>query len=132
MKNLLPKQLQKDVDNLFALRAKRLTLQRQADAIKDDETMLAEAVLTSLHTLKLDSVRTQTATASIRRTVVAQLVDEASFLKWAQKPANRDCLKVDVHGDAFRARLKDGVKVPGVTPFTKEALTVNKAPDSTL
>jgi hypothetical protein len=112
------------IDNYAAARDLRLKAQHAVDDMAEKEGTLKSRVMDALRAEKLDGAKGKKATVAFRRSIVAQLVDEAKFLKWANTAGNLDCLKIGVVGEAYRARLTAGVKVPGVESFTKEDLSV--------
>lgn len=120
------KELGQLVDHLGTLRASRLKAQHAVDRMKEDEEKLGTTLAAALREAKLDGCRGVVASACFKRLQVAQIVDEDAFTEWALKKKNRDVLKVSVVGEAWRVRLADGVKVPGVTAFLKESLTVTE------
>ena len=119
--------LGKLIDTTWELRAKRLAAQRAVDAMEAEEKALNEQIGEALRKAKLDGGKGKAATAAFRRTQVAQVVDEDALLAWGKLKANRDVIKVGVVGEAWRARLADGVKVPGVETFLKEQVVLTKA-----
>lgn len=112
------------VDELWTAREARLKAQHAVDRLEEGEKELRSKVEALLREAKLDGAKGKLANAHFRRLQVPQLVDEEKFLKWAQKPDNRDCLKVGVNNEAWRARLGEGDKVPGVDSFIKETLAI--------
>lgn len=118
--------LGKLIDQTWELRAKRLAAQRAVDAMEEEEKALNEQIGEALRASKLDGAKGKAATAAFRRTQVAQVVDEDALLAWGKLKANRDVIKVGVVGEAWRARLADGVKVPGVEAFLKEQVVLTK------
>jgi hypothetical protein len=112
--------------SIAALIDEALALREQMNGLKERDDALRKAILAELQATSTDVVETPRAAAKIRRITVAQVDDEPAFLKWALLKANRDTLKVGVVGDAWRARLTAGVKVPGVTSFTREDLHIVK------
>ena len=115
------------IDDLILTREQRLMAQRTVDGMKEQEDALKADVVKELHKQKLDGAKGGNGMVSFKRLNVPQLVDEAKFLKWALKDENRDCMKVAVFAEGWRARLTAGVKVPGVDTFIKEDLTVTPA-----
>jgi hypothetical protein len=113
------------IDQCWSLRRERLAAQWEVDRLKESEDKATADVGEALRAAKLDSAKGMAGNASFRRQQVAQIVNEAEFLPWAIKKANIDCLKVGVVGEAWRLRIAEGVKVPGVEGFLKETVTIS-------
>lgn len=112
--------------SIAALINRALELREQMNVLKAEDEQVRKAILADLQESGSESAETIHAAAKIRRITVAQVDDEPAFLKWALVKTNRDCLKVGVVGDAWRARVTAGVKVPGVASFTREDLHIVK------
>lgn len=113
--------------NLATLIDRALEVSEQMAALKQEDAQLRQEIFRAMKASSAEVTETAKASAQIRRSTVAQIDDEQAFFDWAKLKANRDVLKVGVVGDAWRARLQSNVKVPGVSPFTRETLYVIKA-----
>jgi hypothetical protein len=114
------------VDTLITQQEQRLGLQRRVKTMKEDEDELALEIVKLLHDMKLDGAKGNAGSVGFRRLNVPQLVDETAFLKWVQArmQERKDMLKIGINNEAWRERVADGVKVPGVEGFVKETLGV--------
>lgn len=121
---ILKRTLTEGVDHLYALRTERLAAQHAVDLLEEREKAIRANIENLLRDAKLDGHAGKHARAYFQRIQVPQLVDDEVFLKWASRKANRDVLKVGVNNEAWRARLADGVTVPGTEAFLKETLAV--------
>lgn len=115
--------LSKEIDALYTLRAKRLAAQHKVDKLEAEEKELNKALLAKLHSAKLEGIAGQKGAAKILRQDVAQVEDEDALLAWGKLKDNRDCIKVGVVTEVWKAR---GMNVPGVSKFTRETLSVTK------
>ena len=106
------------------VRQQRLQMQRDVEDLKEREDLLTGKLVVLMREEKVESFGTKQANASVRRTIVPSLVDEAALMKWCAKPGNEDVLKVGVVAAAWKARVASGIKVPGVDVFTRESVTV--------
>jgi hypothetical protein len=113
-------------NSLAGLIDKALALREQMNELKAEDEAVRKLISAALAESGAESAEGREAVAKIRRITVAQVDDEPAFLKWALLKANRDTLKVGVVGDAWRARVTAGVKVPGVASFTREDLHIIK------
>lgn len=121
---ILKRTLTEGVDYLYAVRTERLAAQHAVDLLEEREKTIRANIEKLLRDAKLDGYAGEHARAYFQRLQVPQLTDDEAFLKWASQKKNRDVLKVGINNEAWRARLADGVKVPGTEAFLKETLAV--------
>ena len=112
------------IDHCWSLRSARLAAQRDVDTMKEFEDAMTVEVGEALRAAKLDGAKGKAGSASIKRSVVPSIVDEAAFFAWGSKKANYDCMKVGIVAEAWRLRVAEGVLAPGTEKFTKETVTV--------
>ena len=132
-----PKSLGACIDKLYALRAERLKLKAKADAIGSQEQALRLHLVATLGKDDLEGGRGKLASASINRSVVADVKDWLKLYAFIKKTNGFDLLQRRVTDAAYRERLgefdlhKGATKaqltlVPGVEPFTVVSLNLNK------
>lgn len=115
------------IDQTYTVRAKRLGAQHMVDDMKDEEAGLTKRIMELLRDAKLEGAHGKKGRATINRTFVPTLTDADEFLKWGKKKGNEDMLKIGVDAAAWRARVAEGVKVPGVESFCRESISIGKA-----
>lgn len=114
------------IDRLYVLRTRRLEASRKVDEMKERELALQEEIQASLKKSKLEGAKGVLASVSISRSTVAAVGDWGEFHAYIAREGAFDLLQRRVNDAAFRARLEDGVAVPGVSPVEVLKLSVNK------
>lgn len=127
MKLTIPKTLGACVDKILALRDSRAKLEKQAEDIKSQETMLKEHVLNSFNKSDVEGAKGKAAVASIQRKTVARVNDWDKFYGYIAKEKAWDMLQRRPNDAAYNARLNNEEQVPGVEPFVVVTLSVRKA-----
>lgn len=110
------------IDALHKLRSKRKQLQAQAEALKEEETKIEDAIFAKFKNADLEGARGKLAQASISRSDVPTVDDWDAFAKHVLKTGELDLLQRRVAVEAWRERLAAKVAVPGVAVFTKVRL----------
>ena len=116
------------VDQLYALREKRLSLQRQADLIEERERALRTELFKLLAEAGTTIARGNVATASRYLKSIAVVKDQQLLLTHARKTDAWDLLRVTAVLEACRERWNDGKLVPGVEHETVVKLSLTKNP----
>jgi len=122
-----PKTLGACIDKLYQMRAKRLEEEKRIGTLKAQETALSDHILNSFSKGDVEGARGKVATASVSRQTVAQVQDWEAFYKYVAKEGAFDLLQRRVNDSAYRARLDDQIKVPGVEPFGVVKLSITKS-----
>lgn len=127
----MPATLGACVDAAYKLRAKRLELQKEVDAVKSEEEEIKNYIINTFTKTDIEGVKGKVATAGIIRKTVAQVGDWEKFQKYiikeekAGRPAF-DLMQRRVNDAAYRARLENGVVIPGVEPYNVTTLSLTK------
>lgn len=114
------------VDLAYKLRQQRLKLEKEADKFKEQESALKEHLIKRYKKEDLDGSKGKVAVASIGKLTVARVNDWDKFHAYIRKTGEWDLLKKSVNDAAYRARIENKKKVPGVEPFTIVKVHVNK------
>lgn len=122
-----PKAIGACIDAMYETRAKRLELQRQADAMKAIETQYEEHILNSFDKDELKGAKGDVATAGIIRKTVYEIKDWPTFTEYVSETKQWDLLQKRVGATACAERFANNEEVPGVEPFTKITLSLTKA-----
>ena len=102
-----------EIDKLYALRAERLALNKKVDALKAQEAVLRQNIISRLQANGLDSGRGSDATASITKEVACNINDWPAFAAYVLETNSLDLLQKRVSMAAIKARWEDEVEVPG-------------------
>ena len=125
-----PKTLGACVDKLYSVTQKRLDIQRECEAkvesLKRAEQELREHILTSFGKAQIDGAKGSVATAAVTRTVVPTVVDWPALYSYIRKTDSFELLERRVSSVAYREHLESDKEVPGVDPFVKVGLSLNK------
>lgn len=123
----MPKTLAEVADLYYVTRDKRLTMEKEAAKIQQDETALKEYLIANLPKSKAEGVAGKLCRVQITRRDVPKLADPKKFYAFAARKGNEDLAKESMVASAVQARWENGIKVPGVEAFTLISLSLNKA-----
>lgn len=115
------------VDRLYAMRADRLELQRQADDTKKNEVLLRQTIIAALKEQGLAAARGNVATGSIKKEDIPKLENSDKFFAYVKKNDAWHLLHKRVTIEAWRELHEAGKKVPGVEAIPTEDLSLTKA-----
>lgn len=121
-----PKTLGACIDQMYALRGERQALQRAADAIGDQETLMREHIIATFSKVDIDGAKGKTASCGIVRKNVPSVKDWGVLYEYIRKTKSFDLLQRRVHEGAWRERLENGKGVPGVEAFDVITLSLTK------
>ncbi len=114
----LPKTLAGCADALYTIRAERLVLQREAEALAVREGLLREHIIENLPKSQATGVSGRVANAKIERKEIPQITDKAALHKFIKRTGAFELLQNRISESAVLERWADGKKVPGVESFT--------------
>lgn len=121
-----PKTLGACIDNMYTLRGERLALQRAADAIGDEETLMREHIINTFSKSDINGAKGKRAACGLVTKRVPTVKDWEKFYEHVRKTNSFDLLQRRVHEAAWRERIEDGKVVPGVEVFDVVTLSVTK------
>lgn len=114
------------IDLVFSLREHRKLLETRAGMIKEDERRITEHLIQRMTKHELNALSGKRAKCSISRTSVASAEDWDVVNDWIQKTGSWDIRNKALNQAALRARLDDGVEIPGLKWFQQVKLNVRK------
>lgn len=118
------------IDLLYAMRAKRLALEKDVEAMKQDEASLKAYIIQGLQSVKLQSGRGAIATGSIRPKHYCRVADGGwpKFWAWARRDAGGNYVEKRAASTAVLEYLDVSKKgVPGVETGSVLDLSLTKA-----
>ena len=115
------------IDEVHAARAKRLEAQQAVDEMKSHEEKLKKEIIALLKDAAAEGATGSTANARITKKVVPTVKDWAALYQYIQSTQAWDMLDKRCNAAAFRARLDDGVEVPGVEAYEVEDLSITRS-----
>lgn len=115
------------IDEVHAARAKRLEAQQAVDDMKSHEEKLKKEIILLLKDAAAEGATGSTANARITKKVVPAVKDWAALYQYIQSTQAWDMLDKRCNAAAFRARLDDGVEVPGVEAYEVEDLSITRS-----
>lgn len=114
-------------DRMATLRQQRLDLQKQAEAIEEEEKTLRKTIIDELlASTTMTGVSGMTVRVTLVPKTVPQVEDWEAFQKHIKKTGDFDLIQRRVSDKAVRERWEAGKTVPGVTTYTFHDLSVNK------
>ena len=121
-----PKTLGGMIDRLYAMRAVRLKAGKAIDAMKAQELILTNTILSEFPKSRLQMARGKHATAARKVAAVADVHDWPKLYGWIKKHDAFDLLARSPNNAAFRDRWDEGEKIDGVGFFDKITLSLTK------
>lgn len=116
------------IDELYALRASRLELEKKVEELKAGEVAAREEIITRLKDARLGSGSGVVATATIVEKHRWTIEDWPSFWKWAKRDLGGNYVQKRVAAEALSEYVAANPKkpVPGVGSLTFDDLSVTK------
>lgn len=126
LKYKVPKKVGEAVDLLFKLRSERRALASKAEDARAQEYLMEQALLDKFKKDELEGARGKSALASIKRSDVPVIEDDAKFYAYLRKTGEFDLLERRPAKEACRARWAKKIGIPGVSVFTKVSVNLTK------
>lgn len=125
-KFVIPKQLAQCADLLYETREARLALQKDVDALEDQEKQLREHIINNLPKSQATGVAGKVARATIVMKIVPQVQDWDKFYAHIKKTGDFELMQKRIGTKAIEERWENKKKVPGVEPFNAVTVSLNK------
>ena len=116
-----------EINQLYALRASRLGLQKEVDDIKLKETLKKEEIMAELKRMGLSKASGSLATASRTSKIVPIVNDWDKTFAYIGETKQFDLVQRRIAVLAWTARLEDGILVPGTEQSETFDLSLTKA-----
>jgi hypothetical protein len=113
-------------DQLYTLRTKRLAQEKKAETMREQERALEQQALVELQHANLTKASGRKATISRTTRTAFSVVDWDATLGWIRKRRAWDLLHRRVAQEAARARIENGVSVPGLDAVHTTVLSITK------
>lgn len=120
---VFPSTIGASIDLLYTMREERLIAQRAVDEMEKKEGALRSHIMANFANADIDGAKGRVATASIQRSMQAEIIDFEEFVRWAVKKKAYSCLQKRVGITSVREYWDNGDKVPGLEP--KEVVTLS-------
>jgi hypothetical protein len=114
------------IDKLYLLRDARLDLERQAEAMKQQETALQEFLMDNFADEELSGAKGDLASASVTIDYVPMLEDPDAFWDHVCRTHETDLVQQRVSTSGCRERWNARKAVPGVSALMKRKLSLRK------
>ncbi len=114
-------------EQYYALRKKRLSLQREADKLEQAEKDIAYELTKNLSQPKYTG-QEGVYTFKAERKMTALATNWEAILGFVKSTGQVDLLQKRLTESAVKARWDDGVVIPGVEPAFKYVVTITKEP----
>jgi hypothetical protein len=119
--------LGQQIDDLYALRAKRLELEKTLTELKSNEAELKAMLIEALKEGGLEGAKGQTATASLQYKVTPNVTDWEAVYAFIQSQGMFELLHKRITTTLWTALRDDGVTVPGTEPIALVDLSLTKS-----
>ncbi len=114
------------IDDLYALRARRMALSKEVDELKAQEAELRGIIITQLRDIGLDGGKGSTANALITTSTQAQITNWPAFFEYIRETGGGDLVQKRVAIQAVRDRWDSGEEIPGLTAVEVVDLSLTK------
>lgn len=114
------------IDQLFKLKQKIKVEEEKVKKLKASYKEKEDELMNSVDKESLNGAAGKLAKVSIKKSVVANITDWPTFCKYMSRNKAWDMVQKRISSPAYRARLEDKKKVPGLEPFTKVSLSMTK------
>lgn len=124
-----PKSLATCADTLYKLREERLALQKQVDALAEQESILREHLINNLPKSSATGISGKLATAKVETKSVVQVADWDALYAYIIKNAKKGgfaLLQRRVSDSAVREIWEEKKEVPGCKAFNVPVVSVTK------
>lgn len=121
-----PKSIGATIDLLYTLRSQRLEEEKRIESMKSQEAALKAHIMTNFAQSDIDGAKGKLATASIKRSTQAEVMDWDLFWAYIGKTKDWELLQKRVGITALRERWDHGKNIPGVEPRVIEDLSLTK------
>jgi hypothetical protein len=115
------------IDKLYDLRQQRLDLQKQVDALKEQETALRQAILFELDMNGLAKASGSHATAGVTLSIQPSVEDWDAVYEFIQRNQRFDLLQKRLSTTAWRELVDEGVHVPGTFVMEVRDISLTKS-----
>jgi hypothetical protein len=123
----MPKTIGETIDMMFSLRESKRELEAKIKTLNETYDALEAHLTSNFDKAGLDGARGKFATASIKRTTVADVTDWDAYFKYIARTKSWDLIQKRASITALRLRWDDKKAVPGVEPKTLETISLVKA-----
>jgi len=114
------------VDDYIRLREERLSLERQAEAIKEKETALKAGLIEALSTHQAGGVAGRTHRVTLRKKSTPQVQDWAKLYDYIKANNAFDLIQRRLSAPAVVERWDVKEDIPGVIPVSFTDISINK------
>lgn len=125
-KTTFPKSIGASIDLLYTMRTQRLLEQKKIEDMQLKESALKDHIMSNFAKADLDGAKGKVATASIKRSVQADITDWEAYLKWCVKKGAYSCVQKRAGITALREHWDNKEHVPGVEQMVVDDLSLTK------
>lgn len=122
----IPKTLGGCADRLYKLRAESAALKKKLEAVQDETQVIKTYLIDHLPKSEADGITGRFANATVHKKVVGQVKDWPKFYKHVLKTKDFSLMQKRLSDAAFKEHHEEGLKIPGVKPFTVVYVSVTK------
>lgn len=123
----LPKTLGACADLLYTTRQRRLEMQKEVDALEEQEKQIKAHVINTLPKSDAKGVTGKVANVKVESEEVPTVTDWEAFYKYVSKNKAFDMLQRRINPKAIEERLEAKKKVDGIGSFTLVKVSCTKA-----
>lgn len=114
------------IDAYYDLREQKRVHEAEIKILNDHMSSIEAAIVEKLDAEQVDQSRGHKATASISESIVPTVSDYDAFSKFVLRHKALHLLEKRVSAKSYREMLEERGEVPGLEPYTKRRLNVQK------
>ena len=114
------------IDQLYDLRAQRLAIEKQVEALKSREAETKQEIIDTLKSLSLEGAKGDVATASITYKIKPNVADWNAVYSFIREKDMFALLQKRITASLWDALREDGILVPGTEPMALVDLSLTK------
>lgn len=122
----IPKTLGLCADLLYTTRANRLLLQKEVDALEEQEKLLKEHIINTLPKSDQSGASGKLANVKVLKKLVPQVKDWDAFYLYVGKNKRWDLMQRRLSDTAVKEMWDSGKKIPGVESFDAVTVSITK------
>lgn len=113
-------------DRLYEVRARRLALQKEVDALAAEEAAIKEHFINLLPKSETSGIAGKLCRVTVVNKTRPSVVDEDAFHKYVIKNKAWDLVPKSVNSAAVNERWDAGKEIPGIEAFNYPYVSINK------
>lgn len=122
----VPKSVAVCADKLYELRRQRQDLQKEVDAMIENEKLLKDYIIRTLPKSQASGAAGKVARVTVEQKETPRCDDWDAFYKHVKRTGDFDLMQRRLSNSAVEERWDNGKKIPGLSKFKYKSVSLNK------